>query len=113
MQKLNTILNQVNKLSLNTTKDKRQKTKDKIFCKSSLDLTHKEKQIIMCDLAVSDYRDLIDPKFKQWFCKSYYKLGGEIIHQLASEAREHGKDPSRLFLYSIKKELNKKEISCK
>lgn len=49
------------------------------------------------DLLLSDYSDLIVPKFNAWFAKCFYILPFDLIHKLASQARHDGDDPRRLF----------------
>jgi hypothetical protein len=92
------------------TKDKRQKTKvTKAFVKeSSKTLTTKD--ILQCDLALGDLNDLIDPAFKNWFCKCYYQLGGDVMHRLASVARQEAKtNPKNYFGRLVKVEMSRLE----
>ena len=46
--------------------------------------------------------DLVNDKFKRWYCKQFYSLGIERTLELASLARSDGKDPKRLFSHLIK-----------
>lgn len=55
-----------------------------------------------CNVALSQYKDLVSDEFKPWYCKKFYELGAEKFHQIAGQAR-HGKNPRRLFSYLLKK----------
>ncbi len=63
-------------------------------------------QVLACDIALSDYADLMSEQFKAWYCKVWYKIGRERFGILASQARADGKDPKKLFSYLLRKELN-------
>lgn len=54
------------------------------------------------DILLKDCSDLIEPTFKEWFAKSFYSLNRNKIIQLASVARNDGKNPRRYFSYLIK-----------
>ncbi len=64
-----------------------------------------KQEVLGCDIGLSDYQDLMHPRFYKWYCKAWYDIGREKFHQLASQARVDGKDPARLFSSLIKKEL--------
>jgi len=67
----------------------------------------KDKVGQMCDLAMEDFSDLICPEFRAWYCKAYYKIGGERFTILAKQARADGKIPSKLFSFLLRNELKK------
>ena len=58
-----------------------------------------------CDIALSQYADVMHPDFYAWYCKAFYKIGRDRFHILASQARSDGKVPAKLFSSLIKKEL--------
>lgn len=60
-----------------------------------------------CDIALSDYKDLISPEWYRWHCKAFYAVGRDKYHTLASQARADGKDPAKLFSYLLRKEMKK------
>lgn len=62
-------------------------------------------EVISCDLALSDYQDLIQPRFKKWYCKAFYQIGREQFVRIASEARAEGKPPAKLFSYKLKQAM--------
>ncbi len=47
-------------------------------------------------------KDLVNPQFRAWYCKRFYKLGRDRVLQLASIARADGKQPARLFSKLLK-----------
>lgn len=52
---------------------------------------------------LEETKDLINPKFSQWYRKRFTELGKDRVLQLASIARADGKNPPRLFNYLLKK----------
>lgn len=62
-------------------------------------------EVLGCDLALSDYADLMSPEFYAWYCKIFYQIGRERFHILASTARVEGKDKRRYFSSLLKQEL--------
>lgn len=54
------------------------------------------------DRLYSDLHDLVNPEFRAWYCREFYRLGVERVLALASQARVDGKDPSKLFSYLLK-----------
>lgn len=66
-----------------------------------------KEQVMACDLALSEYSDLMCSDFKQWYCKAFYTLGAQTFTVLAAVARADGKNAARLFSHLIKKELLK------
>ena len=66
-----------------------------------------KQEVMGCDIGLSDYADIMSPKFYAWYCKAWYKLGRGKFDLLASMARADGKDPAKLFSKLIKVELNK------
>ncbi len=55
------------------------------------------------DFLLQDYADLIDVRYTPWFAKRFYNMTFELIHQLASQARQDAKDSQRLFAHLVKK----------
>ena len=47
--------------------------------------------------------DLVNPTFKAWYCKMFYALGKDRVLQLASLARQDGKDNRKYFSHLLKK----------
>lgn len=47
--------------------------------------------------------DLVNPTFKAWYCRMFYKLGKDRVLQLASLARQDGKDNRKYFSHLLKK----------
>lgn len=58
---------------------------------------------LLVDTLLSDYSDLIDHTYVKWFAKRFYTMPFDLIHRCASEARQDGKNPQRLFVFLIKK----------
>lgn len=52
------------------------------------------------------FPDLVNPTFKAWYCKVFYKLGKDLVLRLASEARADGKDKRKYFSVLLKKAYN-------
>lgn len=57
------------------------------------------------DLLYNDLQDLVNSKFKSWYCGMFYKLGKSKVLDLASQARCDGKNSKKLFSYLLKKEV--------
>lgn len=57
---------------------------------------------VIVDMMLADYKDLIDPKYKPWFAKRFYKLPFDLVHRCASEARQEGRNKQSLFTYKIR-----------
>lgn len=55
------------------------------------------------DKLLDDYSELIDSRYVHWFAKRFYYIPFDTIHRCASEARQDGKNPQRLFAFLIKK----------
>jgi hypothetical protein len=47
--------------------------------------------------------DLVNEKFKAWYCKEFYRLGKVKVLELASVAKSDGKQPAKLFSYLLRK----------
>lgn len=47
--------------------------------------------------------DLVNPTFKAWYCRMFYALGKDRVLQLASLARQEGKDHRKYFSHLLKK----------
>jgi hypothetical protein len=55
------------------------------------------------DYLFEQLNDLVNEKFKSWYCGQFYRLGKDTVLKLASVARSDGKQPQKLFSYLIKK----------
>lgn len=64
-----------------------------------------KQEVLGCDIALSQYADLMSPNFYAWYCKIFYQIGRERFHILASTARAEGKDKKRYFSSLLKAEL--------
>ena len=58
---------------------------------------------VIVDRLLTDYSDLIDPNYKKWFAARFYNLPFDQIHRAASEARQDGANPQKLFSFIIRK----------
>lgn len=47
--------------------------------------------------------DLVNPQFKAWYCKTFYRLGKDRVLQLASIARQDGKNQRKYFSHLLRK----------
>lgn len=61
------------------------------------------------DLLVEDCQDLIDPAYRKWFIKRFYKMASDTIRRLAAAVREQcAANPAtnalRLFSWLVKRE---------
>lgn len=66
-----------------------------------------KQEVLGCDIALSQYKDLMQPAFYKWYCKAFYQIGQDRFHILASQARAEGRNGgARLFSSLIKKELS-------
>lgn len=65
-----------------------------------------KQEVLGCDIALSQYADLMSPQFYAWYCKIFYQIGKERFHILASTARVEGKDKKRYFSSLLKSELS-------
>ena len=54
------------------------------------------------DFLFEQLDDLVNPAFKPWYCKMFYRLGKDRVLVLASQARSDGKQPPRLFSKLLK-----------
>lgn len=67
------------------------------------------KKFVEINLLYEDLHDLVDDKFKAWYCKVFFKLGRDRVMILASQARSDSKakpggDATRLFSYLLKQQ---------
>ena len=46
--------------------------------------------------------DLTNPKFRKWYCKVFHKLGRARVMELASLAKQEGREPKKLFSLLLK-----------
>lgn len=60
-----------------------------------------KQQII--DSLLNTCSDLIDYNYKKWFAKKFQALEPTTVMELASQARQDGSDPKRLFCFLIRK----------
>lgn len=61
------------------------------------------------DLLVDDCQDLIDPAYRKWFIKRFYKLATDTVRRLAAAVREQcvanpATNALRLFSWLVKRE---------
>lgn len=61
------------------------------------------------DNLVEECADLIDPAYRKWFIRRFYKLTSDVIHRLATAVREtvaHKPDTNAqsLFCWLVKRE---------
>lgn len=54
------------------------------------------------DQLYSELGDLVNPLFKPWYCKMFYKIGRENVLLLASKARADGYDKRKYFSRLLK-----------
>lgn len=47
--------------------------------------------------------DLVNPTFRAWYCKHFYRLGKIKVLELAAVARSDGKQPAKLFSLLLKR----------
>jgi len=55
------------------------------------------------DYLFDQLSELVNPQYKAWYCKQFYRLGKTKVLQLASIAKADGKQPSKLFSLLLKK----------
>ena len=46
--------------------------------------------------------DLVNPQFKAWYCKQFYRRNKTKVMELAALATADGKDPRKLFSFLLK-----------
>lgn len=51
----------------------------------------------------TELSDLVNSSFKSWYCKRFHQLGSDRVLVLASQARNDGKEPRRLFSSLLKR----------
>ena len=56
---------------------------------------------VIVDQLLVDYQDLIEPSFKSWFAGRFRAIPFDQLHRFASEARQEGTNPKRLFAYKV------------
>jgi hypothetical protein len=47
--------------------------------------------------------ELVNPQYKAWYCREFYRLPRTKIMELASLAKSDGSDPQRLFSFLLKR----------
>ncbi|MET3348993.1 UNVERIFIED_ORG: hypothetical protein ABID57_000662 [Arthrobacter sp. UYEF1] len=57
------------------------------------------------DKLLADCSDLINPTFREWYCKAFYQLGIDLTHSLARQARG-GNAPAKYFSFLIRHALS-------
>lgn len=55
------------------------------------------------DHLFDQYPDLVNPQFKAWYCKMFYRLGKDRVMQLASLARQDGHNSRKYFSHLLRK----------
>lgn len=69
-----------------------------------------KQEVLGCDIALSQYSDLMEPRFFKWYCKAFYQLGREQFARIAAEARVDGKKGGKkLFSYKLKRAMIDKQ----
>jgi membrane-bound lytic murein transglycosylase MltF len=46
--------------------------------------------------------ELVNPVYRAWYCKMFYKIGKDKVMQIASIAKADGKEPRKLFSLLLK-----------
>ncbi len=59
------------------------------------------------DAIYDQYSDLVNDRFRSWYCQKFYQLGGRRVAELASLARADGKNAQKYFSYLLKKNTAK------
>jgi hypothetical protein len=54
------------------------------------------------DLMFTELHDLVNEKFKPWYCKQFYRLGRKEVEKRASQARNDGFNKQKLFSKLLK-----------
>ena len=54
------------------------------------------------DYLYKELGDLVNPTFKPWYMKQFYRIGKTKVLELASQARADGKNPPKLFSLLLK-----------
>lgn len=54
------------------------------------------------DHLFNELEDLVNQRFKAWYCRMFYELGKDTVLKLASQARADGKYPPKLFSKLLK-----------
>ena len=73
--------------------------------KTSTAVTAEQLTTVSIDRLLADCSDLINPTFREWYCKAFYKLGIDLTHALAKQARG-GKSPARYFSFLVRHALS-------
>ena len=72
--------------------------------KASTAVTAEQLSCNEVDKLLADCSDLINPTFREWYCKAFYRLGIQQTHQFAKQARG-GKSPAKYFSFLIRHTL--------
>lgn len=59
------------------------------------------------DALFEQFADLVNDRFRSWYCHKFYQLGGRRVVELASLARADGKNSQKYFSYLLKKNTAK------
>lgn len=54
------------------------------------------------DHLFNQLQDLVNPQFKSWYMREFYRLGKDKVLILASQAKADGREPHKLFSKLIK-----------
>jgi len=57
----------------------------------------------LADELFDNLSDLVNPEFRAWYCQRFHALGRDKVLVLASQARNDGLNPRKLFSYLLKK----------
>lgn len=58
------------------------------------------------DSIYAEIPDLVNDRFRAWYCDAFYKLGKNRVLGIIKEAKQEGKNPARYFSYLLKEALN-------
>ena len=58
------------------------------------------------DLLINENNDILCLDFKAWYCKCIKLIGADKFVQLASQARNEGKNKPKYFSWLLKREIN-------
>lgn len=73
--------------------------------KTSTVVTAEQLTTASVDKLLADCNDLINPTFREWYCKAFYKLGIDLTHDLAKQARS-GNSPAKYFSFLLSHALS-------
>lgn len=57
---------------------------------------------VAVDKLLNDCSDLINPSFREWYCKMFYKIDHAAIYEMARQARS-GRSPLKYFSFLLRR----------